>query len=68
MVIYFTGKIAAVVGPLDYSVARCNAYVDKAYETGALNYTTVKGIVLKDVKYSCEFHDVAPVIGTKFPY
>jgi hypothetical protein len=64
MVIYFAGKVAAVVGPLDYTIAECNTLVGSAYDNRMLDYTTDDGVVLHGVKYSCEFHDTAPLIGT----
>jgi hypothetical protein len=67
VVIYFAGKIAAFVGPMSWSVAKCEDYVAQVNQSHHLDYTTNEGVELHGVKYACEFHDGPPIIGTAEP-
>jgi hypothetical protein len=64
LIVYFGGKIAEVVGPLQYDMDTCKFMIDRYYENKNLNWKKPNGEILHGVAYSCEEHVTPPTIGS----
>ena len=74
-ILYLSGQVAAVFGPVSYSLHQCLIWAEARMETTRVRYALGSKAVfndgtvleLEDIHFACEYYGTSPKVEIEYP-